>query len=310
MGFASAGASRDPDAAMARVGELHTIYVHPDRWGTGTGGRLHDAAMRELARRGFGQVSLWVLDSNTRARQFYERRGWTPDGTVKHDERGGTPILEVRYRRALAAGREWATSGSAALGGGCGRATSATRGTRRLHRPSAATSLALMLELVVPALALEAAWREAHAEWGPGAHEDGFGLQPSDDVASAEGFAEWVSRLHSDAARCTYRWILEGGSVLGGIALGHRLDDFRLHARGQVGFGVRPSARSRGVATWALGQMLNEARATGLVRVLLVCADGNVGSAKTIERCGGVLEDMRLTDLGLARRYWIDLDAG
>lgn len=183
----------------------------------------------------------------------------------------------------------------------------------------AVSSVLQMLELVVPTVALETAWREAHAEWGQGAHEDGFGLEPSDDVTSAEGFADWVSRLvhasttpdwaQPENARCTYRWIVEDERVLGGIALGHHLNDFRLHARGQVGIGVRPSARGRGVATWALGQMLNEARGARLNRVLLVCADDNVGSAKTIERCGGVLEDVRLTDLGLARRYWIDLDA-
>lgn len=177
-----------------------------------------------------------------------------------------------------------------------------------------------MRELVVPSVALETAWREAHAEWGQGSHEDGFGLEPSDDVTSYEGFANWVSRLvaasapsqeaHSTGARCTYRWILEGGRVLGGIAVGHQLNEFRLHARGQVGYGVRPSARGRGVATWALGQMLNEVRDVGMKRVLAVCSDDNVASAKTIERCGGVLEDVRLTDLGLVRRYWIDLYAG
>ena len=169
-----------------------------------------------------------------------------------------------------------------------------------------------MLELAVPAVALEAAWRESHAEWGKGAHEDGFGLTPSDHVTCAEGFADWVNRLVEAAdapraARCTYRWIVEDGSVLGGIAVGHQLTDFRRHARGQVGYGVRPSARGRGVATWALRQMLNEVRDVGLKQVLLVCAENNLGSVKTIERCGGVLEDVQLTDLGLARRYWIEL---
>lgn len=170
----------------------------------------------------------------------------------------------------------------------------------------------MVLELVVPTVALEAAWREAHAEWGQGAHEDGFGIGLSDDVTSGKGFADWVSRLvraagTPDGPRCTFRWIVEDGSVLGGIAIGHQLDEFRLHARGQVGYGVTPSARGGGVATWALGQMLNEMRDVGLARVLAVCADDNVASAKTIERCGGVLEDVRLTDLGLARRYWIRL---
>jgi predicted acetyltransferase len=169
-----------------------------------------------------------------------------------------------------------------------------------------------VLELVVPTVALEAAWRESHAEWGPGAHEDGFGLEPSDEVTSAEGFADWVNRLgqagHAPhGQRSTYRWIVEDRSVLGGIGVGHQLNEYQMHARGQVGYGVRPSARGRGVATWALGQMLNEVRDVGLKQVLVVCADHNLASVKTIERCGGVLEDVRLTDLGLARRYWMDL---
>ena len=168
---------------------------------------------------------------------------------------------------------------------------------------------------VTPPRSLEAAWREAHAEWGPGAHEDGFGLDPTDDVALPDGFEDWVRRrvqaeAEPDGPRCTYRWIVEDGTVLGGIAVGHQLNEFRLHARGQVGYGVRPSARGRGVATWALGEMLSVVREVGLMRVLVVCSEDNIASARVIERCGGVLEDVRLTDLGTARRYWIDLNAG
>jgi predicted acetyltransferase len=171
--------------------------------------------------------------------------------------------------------------------------------------------------LLVPTVTLEAAWREARDEWGPGLHEDGFGLQPSDDVHSSAAFAAWVTRLLSESreprqgrasVRCTYRWIVEKERVLGGIALRHHLTDSLLNAGGHVGYGLRPSARGHGIGTWALTRMLDEARTLALARVLLVCADDNVASAKTIERCGGVLEDVRRTDLGLARRYWIALD--
>ncbi len=113
-----------------------------------------------------------------------------------------------------------------------------------------------------------------------------------------------------EGPRCTYRWIVEDGTVLGGIAVGHQLNEFRLHARGQVGYGVRPSARGRGVATWALGEMLSVVREVGLMRVLVVCSEDNIASGRVIERCGGVLADVCLTDLGTARRYWIDLNAG
>src|SRR3954447_4029356 len=48
------------------------------------------------------------------------------------------------------------------------------------------------------------------------------------------------------------RWIVEDGRVLGGIALRHIFDDDIGHIR----YGVRPSARRRGLAGWALGEML------------------------------------------------------
>ncbi|MFF0527559.1 GNAT family N-acetyltransferase [Nocardia amikacinitolerans] len=160
-----------------------------------------------------------------------------------------------------------------------------------------------MPELIAPTTRLHAAWLEARAEWGPGLHEDGFGLRASDEVESADGFAAWVARM-SGARSCTYRWIIEGDRVLGGIAL--RSDEFAERS-GHIGYGIRPSARRRGLATWALGRMLDEARALGMDRVLAICAADNLASAKTIERHGGVLEEIRDTELGPARRYWISL---
>jgi predicted acetyltransferase len=106
--------------------------------------------------------------------------------------------------------------------------------------------------------------------------------------------------------RCTYRWIVESNRVLGGIALRHGSDDYVRWA-GHIGYGIRPSARRRGLATWALGRTLDEARVLGLDRMLAVCAVDNVASVKTIERCGGVFEDIRDTEFGPARRYWIEL---
>jgi predicted acetyltransferase len=178
-----------------------------------------------------------------------------------------------------------------------------------------------MLELIAPTVRLHAAWLEAHEEWGPGLHEDGFGLRPSDEVASPTGFADWVARLvaqedtatPAEAGRvhCTYRWIVESGRVLGAIALRHEFSDFVRQA-GHIGYGIRPSARRRGLAAWALGEMLGAARGLGLDRVLIVCEAGNVASARTIEGHGAIpeensLEEIRETSHGSFRRYWIML---
>jgi predicted acetyltransferase len=77
---------------------------------------------------------------------------------------------------------------------------------------------------------------------------------------------------------------------------------------GHIGYGVRPSARRRGLAGWALAEMLTEARAAlGVDRVLIPCLAGNIASARTIEHNGGVLDAIWQTDHGPVRRYWITL---
>jgi predicted acetyltransferase len=167
-----------------------------------------------------------------------------------------------------------------------------------------------MPELILPTTSLHAAFLACHHEWGPGLHEDGFGLDAGDDVASPAGFAAWVDErlrhTHPAGTPCppeqhgSPRWIVENGQVLGGIALRHHYDD-RL---GHIGFGIRPSARRRGLAGWALGEMLTEARAVlDVDRVLMSCLADNIASARTIEHNGGILE----TPNGRVRRYWIAL---
>jgi GNAT superfamily N-acetyltransferase len=93
IGFASAGASRDQDSAPGER-ELYAIYVLAEHYGTGAGQALLDAAIGRAA------ASLWVLEDNPRARAFYERNGFRPDGSVKDDDRWGEPVREVRLVRA------------------------------------------------------------------------------------------------------------------------------------------------------------------------------------------------------------------
>src|SRR6185436_2092313 len=82
----------------------------------------------------------------------------------------------------------------------------------------------------------------------------------------------------------TYRWIVEDRKYLGAITLLHTLTDKLLEGGGHIGYGVRPSARGRGVATWALGEVLDIARTRGMDRVLITCDEDNLASATAIER--------------------------
>jgi ribosomal protein S18 acetylase RimI-like enzyme len=103
VGFASTAPSRDEDTDD-RTAELLTLYLEPQRVGTGLGRALLVHAVEDLQRRGYERASLWVLTSNERARRFYERNGWHPDGRTKADEVRGVQLNEVRYRRSLERG--------------------------------------------------------------------------------------------------------------------------------------------------------------------------------------------------------------
>jgi GNAT superfamily N-acetyltransferase len=96
VGFASVGPSRDEDGP----GELYAIYVDPDAWSTGAGRALIERAEEQLRTR-YAVALLWVLEENPRARAFYERAGWSPDGARKAEERFGVRAPEVRYRKEL-----------------------------------------------------------------------------------------------------------------------------------------------------------------------------------------------------------------
>lgn len=100
-GFTSFGPSRDSDTDPRTTGEVFAIYAAPDAWGTGTGRALMGSAVTELARLGYANAILWVLDGNDRARRFYALAGWDEDGARKTDRSYGFDITEVRYRTAL-----------------------------------------------------------------------------------------------------------------------------------------------------------------------------------------------------------------
>lgn len=100
-GFAAFGPTRDEGESGDQTGEIGAIYLAPDAWGTGCGRRLMAESLACLGTAGYQQVTLWVLDTNARARRFYEAAGFRADGAVKQDDRGEFQLREVRYRRAL-----------------------------------------------------------------------------------------------------------------------------------------------------------------------------------------------------------------
>jgi GNAT superfamily N-acetyltransferase len=79
---------------------LEALFVVPEQWGTGVADELHDEALSRIAASGAAFATLEVMADNLRARRFYERRGWQPDGTSKPALWPPYPML-LGYRRDL-----------------------------------------------------------------------------------------------------------------------------------------------------------------------------------------------------------------
>ena len=101
----------------------------------------------------------------------------------------------------------------------------------------------------------------------------------------------------------------ENGRLIGAASLRHYLTVDGYNTWGHIGYGVRPSERLKGYATQILKMVLAEAKDKKIQRVLLGCHSSNVGSAKVIENCGGILENIVVAPDDkneTIRRYWID----
>jgi predicted acetyltransferase len=131
-------------------------------------------------------------------------------------------------------------------------------------------------------------------------------------------FPAYVERLLAEQGQhiaepgrvaATVLWLVDGEAYIGRVNLRHHLNPLLRRLGGHIGYEIRPSRRRQGYGSQALALALERARALGLHRVLLVCAEDNAGSRGIIEANRGVLEGIfqvreRATPV---RRYWIDL---
>ena len=134
----------------------------------------------------------------------------------------------------------------------------------------------------------------------------------ADFVATLLPFGDPQAEIPEGMVHCDYYWITAesgaGAEVVGFLALRHRLNAWLFEEGGHIGYSVRPSRRGEGHASRALGLAVRRSADLGLDRVLVTCDEPNHPSARTIERNGGVQEDVR----NGKRRYWIEtgLSAG
>ena len=105
LGFVACGPTRDADAVGSPLPwEIYNLHVSPASHGRGHGRALFEHAV-QLGRAARAlETRLWVVESNARARAFYERQGMRWDGARQaHAVSPGEVLEEVRYWMASTA---------------------------------------------------------------------------------------------------------------------------------------------------------------------------------------------------------------
>jgi predicted acetyltransferase len=171
-----------------------------------------------------------------------------------------------------------------------------------------------VLELRLPRKADEAEFLHAHRATTPEVpnflhyYEDGIGFDRYLEILAERARGEHLPPGHVPS---TFLFAFDGPRIVGRVAIRHQLNDFLLRLGGHIGYVVVPEFRRQGYASVMLRQSIQIARRDlGLRRVLLTCDDDNVGSIRTIEKNGGVLEDVVSGPdlIKPKRRYWIDAE--
>ncbi|MDR4985179.1 GNAT family N-acetyltransferase [Bacillus cereus] len=101
----------------------------------------------------------------------------------------------------------------------------------------------------------------------------------------------------------------ENGELIGFVNIRHRLNPELLLESGHIGYSVHPNKRRQGYATRQLQLSLAEAQKLGLQKVLITCDKSNIGSAKTIQKVDGVLENEVVSSHTgeIVQRYWVEI---
>ena len=98
-GIASLNKSHEKNAPDY-IGEIYSIYFHPKYWGTPATYYGLQFCVDRLKTLGFKTVTIWVLNDNIRAKKFYEKNGFIPDGNYQEMELG-KKLLEIRYSKNI-----------------------------------------------------------------------------------------------------------------------------------------------------------------------------------------------------------------
>jgi predicted acetyltransferase len=171
----------------------------------------------------------------------------------------------------------------------------------------------LKLELLRPDETMEEQYYDFIEEW----EKSGEEIVPAAVRSRDMDYKTWLEKTCGKENRdiCpahlvpahTYFLILENKRILGAVNIRHYLNEYLLNYGGHIGYGIRPSERRKGHAGIMLSMALPIAKELGIEKALITCDKNNIGSAKTIIKNGGILENEVEEEGEITQRYWIEL---
>ena len=166
------------------------------------------------------------------------------------------------------------------------------------------------MNLERPNLTHQEQYNEMMQEW----IEDGGRLHPAALSNNGVPYEKWLQWMKDDenVETCpegsppqTLYFCFDNGILVGAVTIRHFLNERTVIAGGHVGIGIRPTKRRTGYATQALGLAIQKLYAMGIDDILLTCAEGNIGSEKTMLKYGAIFENLVDVDGERQKRFWL-----
>lgn len=106
----------------------------------------------------------------------------------------------------------------------------------------------------------------------------------------------------------TYWMVRLDRTILGASTLRHHLTPSLENHGGHIGYIIRPSQRRQGFGGLLLALTLEKAQALGIKRVRITCDTDNIGSARIIEKNGGVYSGQMIYERSgnQISQYWVE----
>lgn len=133
---------------------------------------------------------------------------------------------------------------------------------------------------------------------------------------STENFRDWQEKIrreettveNPDWSICTKYFAFVEDEIAGVISCRWQIEKgILLEWGGHIGYGVAPSFRGHHLAEKMVRFALEKYRKMNIFRVMISADADNWASRKTIEHCGGLMENVVQIDGKPICRYWIDL---